>query len=69
LLTPLHSPRLGDFAITMTDEENAVFAEHFRRFQQMLADGVIILVEPTLGRVNTGVAVFEAPTRQQRRRS
>lgn len=56
----LHPPR-DDFAVTMTDEENAVFAEHLRRFQQMLADGVIILVGPTLGRVNTGVAVFEAP--------
>jgi uncharacterized protein YciI len=55
----LHPPR-DNFAATMTDEENAAFVEHFRRFQQMLSDGVLILVGPTLGQLNTGIAVFEA---------
>jgi uncharacterized protein YciI len=56
----IHSPR-ENFAATMTDEENAVWATHFERFQRMLADGVIILVGPTLGPINTGIAIFEAP--------
>jgi uncharacterized protein YciI len=55
----LHPPR-DNLAETMTDEENAAFADHFRRFQQMLRDGVLILVGPTLGQLNTGIAVFEA---------
>ena len=56
----LHAPR-DDFAATMTDEENEVWAEHFERLQKLLEDGVLILAGPTLGRVNTGIAVFEAP--------
>ena len=56
----IHPPR-ENFAATMTDEERAVWAEHFERFQRLLAEGVIILVGPTLGEVNTGIAVFEAP--------
>ena len=63
----IHAPR-EDFAETMTDEENAVWAEHFRRFQRLLADGVIVLVGPTLGRVNTGIAIFEAPDEASARR-
>lgn len=55
----LHPPR-DNFAETMTDEEKAAFVDHFRRFQQMLRDGVLILVGPTLGQFNTGLAVFEA---------
>lgn len=56
----IHAPR-EHFAATMTDEENAVWAVHFERFQRLLAEGVIILVGPTLGSVNTGIAIFEAP--------
>jgi uncharacterized protein YciI len=56
----LHPPR-EDFAATMTEEEQAVWAVHFQRLQQLLADGVLILAGPTLGTVNTGIAVFEAP--------
>src|SRR5689334_7112764 len=55
----LHPPR-DDFAATMTDEEKAVWGEHFVRLQQLLADGVLILAGPTLGTINTGVCVFEA---------
>jgi hypothetical protein len=29
----------------------------------MLAEGTLILADPTLGRINTGLVVFEAPTR------
>jgi uncharacterized protein YciI len=55
----LHAPR-ENFAATMTDEERAVWAVHFERFQRLLAEGTIILVGPTLGPVNTGIAIFEA---------
>ncbi|TMC66378.1 MAG: hypothetical protein E6J17_00415 [Chloroflexi bacterium] len=56
----IHPPR-DNFAATMTDEENAVWSVHFERFQRLLAEGVIVLVGPTLGDVNTGIAIFEAP--------
>ena len=56
----LHPPR-DDFAATMTDEERAVWAVHFERLERLLADGTLILAGPTLGRVNTGIAVIEAP--------
>ena len=56
----IHPPR-DDFAATMTDEEQAAWAVHFERFQRMLKEGSIILVGPTLGRHNTGIAIFEAP--------
>jgi len=63
----LHPPR-EDFAATMTAEEQAVWGVHFERFKRLLADGVIVLVGPTLGRVNTGIAVFEAPDEDSARR-
>ena len=56
----IHPPR-ENFAATMTDEEIAVWAEHFERFKRLLAEGVIVLVGPTLGPKNTGIAIFEAP--------
>ena len=56
----LHPPR-ENFAGTMTDEEKAVWSVHFERFERLLAEGVIVLVGPTLGPVNTGIAIFEAP--------
>jgi len=45
----------------MTDEERAVWGVHFQRFQRLFAEGVVILVGPTLGPVNTGIAIIEAP--------
>src|SRR5580704_2363995 len=56
----IHPPR-DDFAATITDAEQAVWAEHFARLQRLLVDGQLILAGPTLGRINTGVCVFEAP--------
>jgi uncharacterized protein YciI len=55
----IHPPR-EDFAATMTDEEKEVWSIHFERFERLLAEGVLILVGPTLGRHNTGIAIFEA---------
>ena len=63
----IHPPR-DDFAATMTDEERAVWSVHFERFEQMLADGSLILVGPTLGSINTGLAIFEAPDEAAARR-
>jgi uncharacterized protein YciI len=57
----IHPPR-DDFAATMTDEESAVWSIHFARFQRLLADGTIILVGPTLGPRNTGIAISRRPT-------
>jgi uncharacterized protein YciI len=55
----IHAPR-ENFAATMTEEERAVWGEHFERLQRLLTDGVMILAGPTLGEVNTGIAIFEA---------
>jgi uncharacterized protein YciI len=63
----IHPPR-EDFAATMTAEEEAVWGVHFERFQRLLAKGVIVLVGPTLGRHNTGIAIFEAPDEAAARR-
>ena len=63
----IHPPR-DDFAATMTDEEGTAWDVHFERFKRLLTDGVIILVGPTLGRVNTGIAIFEAPDEAAARR-
>jgi uncharacterized protein YciI len=56
----IHVPR-ENFAETMSDEEQGVWGEHFERLQQLMRDGVLIIAGPTLGRINTGIAVFEAP--------
>lgn len=56
----IHAPR-PNFAETMTDEEKAVWDEHFKRYQQLLEDGVLVLAGPTLGPTNTGIFIFEAP--------
>jgi len=63
----IHPPR-EDFAATMTDEEKAVWSVHFARFERLLAEGTIVLVGPTLGDQNTGIAIFEAPDEASARR-
>ena len=63
----IHAPR-DDFAATMTDDERAVWATHFERLQRLLAEGVLVLAGPTLGSVNTGVAVIEADDETDARR-
>jgi uncharacterized protein YciI len=61
-------PSREDFAATMTDGEERVWSEHFERLKRLLADGTLILAGPTLGRVNTGVTIFEAPDEAAARR-
>jgi uncharacterized protein YciI len=63
----LHTPR-EDFAATMTDDEKRVWGEHFERLQRALDDGTLILAGPTLGKINTGIGVFEAPDEETARR-
>jgi uncharacterized protein YciI len=45
----------------MTDDEREAWGRHFDRLQTMVADGTLILAGPTLGRINTGICIFEAP--------
>jgi uncharacterized protein YciI len=63
----IHPPR-EDFAATMTAEEQAVWGVHFERFERTLAEGSLILVGPTLGPTNTGIAIFEAHDEEAARR-
>jgi uncharacterized protein YciI len=56
----IHVPR-ENFAATMTKEEQDVWGVHLERFQRMVAEGTLILAGPTLGPINTGIAIFEAP--------
>jgi len=51
----------------MTQEESEIWGQHFERLQQLLSDGVLVIAGPTLGRVNTGIAVFEAPDEESAR--
>jgi uncharacterized protein YciI len=56
----IHPPR-DDFAATMTEVEQEAWGRHWERIQRLHAEGVIVLVGPTLGPKNTGICVFEAP--------
>jgi uncharacterized protein len=51
----------------MSPQEETVWAEHFRRLQRLLASGQLILAGPTLGTVNTGLVIFDAPDEQAAR--
>jgi len=56
----IHAPR-ENFGETMTDDEQRVWGEHVELLQRRLDEGSLILAGPTLGSVNTGICVFEAP--------
>lgn len=55
----MHPPR-KNFAATMSEQEIEVWGRHFRRLQELTAQGVVILAGPTLGPKNTGIVIFEA---------
>ena len=63
----IHAPR-EDFAATMTEEERLVWDAHAELLQHRLEDGSLILAGPTLGPINTGVCVFEAPDEEAAQR-
>jgi uncharacterized protein YciI len=48
----------------MTAEEQEVWGRHAELLQKRLDEGSLILAGPTLGRINTGIHVFEAPDRE-----
>ena len=56
----IHAPR-ENFGATMTEAEHAVWGEHAQLLRRRLEDGSLILAGPTLGQINTGICVFEAP--------
>ncbi len=56
----IHPPR-DDFAETMTEAEGEAWGRHWARIKRLFDEGRVVLVGPTLGRVNTGLCVFEAP--------
>ena len=62
----LHPPR-ENFAATMTEEEQQVWGVHFERLQRLLAEGTLVLAGPTLGSINTGIAILEAPDEEAAR--
>jgi hypothetical protein len=56
----IHPPR-DNFAVTMTDEEKRSGVCTSSASSGSSRTGVTVLVGPTLGPVNTGIAIFEAP--------
>ena len=63
----IHAPR-ENFAATMSDHERQVWDVHFERLKRLLAEGTLIMAGPTLGSINTGIAVVEAPDEASARR-
>jgi uncharacterized protein YciI len=63
----LNVPR-EDFANTMTEDEERVWDEHFERLKKLFSDGILVMAGPTLGRVNTGLVIFEADDEEAARR-
>jgi uncharacterized protein YciI len=57
----MHPPR-DDFVATMTDGERAAFEAHATWLRSLLTEGVLIVSGPCLGKINTGVMIFEAPS-------
>ena len=62
-------PRLVK-AENWTDKENRIVADHFRRLQQLLADGTLILAGRTLNEDETmfGIVIVEAGSEEEARR-
>jgi len=52
----IHPPR-DNVAATMTDAEREVWRVHVERLQRLVAEGTLIMAGPTLGVINTGIAV------------
>jgi uncharacterized protein YciI len=63
----MHPPR-DNFIPTMSDAEKAAFERHATWLRDLLAKGVLIAAGPCLGPVNTGIAIFEAPSEEEAHR-
>ena len=66
-LYSLHPPR-ENFAATMTDDEVAAWNLHFKWLGGLLEEDQLVLAGASLGAVNTGIAIFEAPDEATARR-
>lgn len=55
----IHPPR-ERFVATITDDETAIMQTHRAHLAALLEAGVLVMAGPTLGDINTGVAVIEA---------
>jgi uncharacterized protein YciI len=64
----MHPPR-DDFMATMAGAERSAFEAHAAWLRGLLADGVLIAAGPCLGKVNTGIVIFEAPDEETARRT
>ena len=45
----------------MTEAEGEAWGRHWARIKRLFDEGRVVVVGPTLGRINTGLCVFEAP--------
>ena len=63
----IHAPR-ENFGATMTEAERSVWDQHVQLLTRRLQEGSLILAGPTLGTINTGICVFEAPDEGAARR-
>jgi uncharacterized protein YciI len=63
----VHPPR-DDFMATMTEAERSAFKAHAAWLRELLAGGALIAAGPCLGKVSTGIAIFEAPDEETARR-
>ena len=64
----LHPPR-ENFAASMTADEVAAWNRHFGWLEGMDAEHRLVLAGATGGRVNTGIAIFEAADEDSARRT
>jgi uncharacterized protein YciI len=59
-------PRRDDFIATMTDAKRSAFDAHAAWLRKLLGDGSLIAAGPCLRKLNTGIAIFEAPATRRR---
>ena len=52
----------------MNGAERTAFDAHAAWLRRLLADGLLIATGRCLGQVNTGIAIFEAPSEEEARR-
>jgi uncharacterized protein YciI len=63
----MHPPR-DDFIATRSGAERAALDAHAAWLRKLLADGLLIAAGPCLGRINTGIAIFEAASESEAQR-
>ena len=61
-------PNRDDFIATMNDAERAAFEDHASWLRQLMTNDALIVSGPCLGRINTGVAIFDAADEDEAKR-